>query len=116
MAANNDQFVLTVDLKAKYLVDGFLLVQDLYAGNSNNLSMGNSKRFQNYFVNVGNDPDGRNNPSCPGAPFMTIADDGTTNSGWVYDPRVGFNVWRFGTERPCNLVGRYVTIMADYSA
>ena len=24
-------------------------------------------------------------------------------------------VWRSGTERPCNLVGRYVTIFADYS-
>ena len=24
-------------------------------------------------------------------------------------------VWRYGTEKPCNLVGRYVTIFADYS-
>ena len=25
-------------------------------------------------------------------------------------------VWRYGRERPCNLIGRYVTIFADYSA
>ena len=47
---------------------------------------------------------------------MTIADDGSTNSGWVYDPKPDQNVWRYGTERPCNLIGRYVTIVADYSA
>ena len=51
---------------------------------------------------------------------MTILDDGSPQSGWVYDPTIyntspnGF-VWRYGTERPCNLVGRYVTIVADYS-
>ena len=31
MAADDDQFVFSLDLKAKYLVDGFLLIQDLYA-------------------------------------------------------------------------------------
>ena len=35
MAANGYQFVLTVDLLAKYYVDGFLLIQDLYDGLSN---------------------------------------------------------------------------------
>ena len=47
---------------------------------------------------------------------MTIAYDGSSESGWVRDPRFNRNVWRYGTERPCNLVGRYVTIFADYSA
>ena len=48
---------------------------------------------------------------------MTIANDGSAQSGWVNDPRYGaLFVWRYGTERPCNLVGRYVTIVADYSA
>ena len=47
---------------------------------------------------------------------MTIADDGSTNSGYVYDALHDQNVWRYGTERPCNLRGRYVTIFADYSA
>ena len=86
LAADSDQFVLTFDLMDQYYVDGFLLVQDVYSRGSVD-SPGNSKLFQNYYVNVGNDPDGRNNPSCPGAPFMTIADDGSTNSGWGYDGR-----------------------------
>ena len=42
-----------------------------------------------------------------------------SESGWVYDGKANLNgqglVWRYGTERPCNLVGRYVTIFADYS-
>ena len=42
-------------------------------------------------------------------------------SGWVVDqhssnPTADGMVWRYGTERACNLVGRYVTIFADYSA
>jgi len=52
---------------------------------------------------------------------MTIAREITSaQSGWVYDGHT-FNsaadglVWRYGTERPCNLLGRYVTIFADYS-
>ena len=36
---------------------------------------------------------------------MAIA-DGAPSDGMV---------WRYGTERPCNLEGRYVTIFADYS-
>ena len=53
---------------------------------------------------------------------MTIAQDGSPESGWVYDgntivlPGINGYVWRYGTERPCNLVGRYVTIFADYSS
>ena len=54
---------------------------------------------------------------------MTIEKDGSPQSGWVYDqfyfthvPSSGGLAWRYGTERPCNLVGRYVTIVADYSA
>ena len=52
---------------------------------------------------------------------MTIAREVTSaQSGWVVDPNL-YNsaaddiVWRYGTERPCNLVGRYITIFADYS-
>ena len=67
-------------------------------------------------MHVGNNTDWRLNPSCPGGPYMTILDDGSPQSGWVYDPKFSYNVWRYGTERPCNLVGRYVTIVADYSA
>ena len=115
LAADSNQFVLTVDLMAEYFVDGFLLVQDLYSGR-NNISPGNSKLFQNFYVNVGNDPDGRNNPSCPNAPFMTIANDGSSQSGHFYDPKYRRWIWRYGTERPCNLFGRYVSIIADYSA
>ena len=59
---------------------------------------------------------------------MTIAKDGSEQSGWVHDPvslsSFGTNggvgqdglVWRCGTERPCKLKGRYVTIYANYSA
>ena len=53
---------------------------------------------------------------------MTIAREITSaQSGWVYDGHTSNSaaddlVWRYGTERPCNLVGRYVTIFADYSA
>ena len=59
---------------------------------------------------------------------MTLEKDGSAQSGYVEDlltqvswhvsngaPSDGL-VWRYGTERPCNLVGRYVTIFADYSA
>ena len=69
-------------------------------------------------MNVGNNTDWRQNPSCPDAPFMTMAKDGSSQSGYVYDP-FAYNdaggpddgmVWRYGTERPCNLIGRYVTI------
>ena len=80
---------------AEYFVDGFLLVQDLYSLRSNN-SPGNSKLFQNFYVNVGNDPDGRNNPSCPNAPFMTIANDGSSQSGHFYDPKYRRWIWRYG--------------------
>ena len=120
MAADNDQFVYTVDLMTSQLVDGFLLIQDIYIDWAWSLT-DESKFFQNYFVHVGDDPDWRNNPSCPGAPFMTIDKDGGPQSGWVYDATFSNTadngmVWRYGTERPCNLVGRYVTIFADYSA
>ena len=48
---------------------------------------------------------------------MSIEKEVTSaQSGWVNDPRFSALVWRYGTERPCNLVGRYVTIVADYSA
>ena len=32
--ADNDLFVLTIDLKAKYLVDGFLLTEDTFNSNA----------------------------------------------------------------------------------
>ena len=67
-------------------------------------------------MHVGNDPDWRNNPTCAGAPFMTIENDDSLQSGWIYDPKPREDVWRYGTERPCNLVGQYVTIFADYSS
>ena len=61
---------------------------------------------------------------------MTITDDGSPQSGWGYDQLGDYShhtgwgvlatdigrVWRYGTERPCNLVGRYVSIVADYSS
>ena len=117
MAALSDQFILTFDLKAKYLVDGFLLVQDLNDMFATTYTNWVHFMFQNYFVNVGDDPDGRNNPSCPDAPFMTIADDGSAQSGWVDEDldAATANVWRYGTERPCNLAGRYFSIIADYT-
>ena len=87
---------------AEYLVDGFLLVQDLYNGNADN-SPGTSKLFQNYYVHVGNDPVWSNNPSCPDAPFMTFAKDGSEQSGWIYDLQSDDDVWRYGAEKPCNL-------------
>ena len=58
---------------------------------------------------------------------MTLEKDGSAQSGYVEDPSTHVTwhvsngapsdglVWRYGTERPCNLVGRYVTIFADYS-
>ena len=50
---------------------------------------------------------------------MRISKNGS-ESGWVYDGKANLSsqglVWRYGTERTCNLVGRYVTIVADYSA
>ena len=56
---------------------------------------------------------------------MTITREVTSaQSGWVYDGYTASNggsapadgiVWRYGTERACNLVGRYVSIVADYS-
>ena len=73
MAAKNDTYVLTVDLKAKYLVDGFLLVQDLY----NIRAWGDHREatrmnwFGNYTVHVGNDTNWENNPTCPDGPFLT---------------------------------------------
>ena len=85
LVTDDDQFVLTFDLLASYIIDGFLLVQDLYVGKSWE-HIDTSQYFQNYFVHVGNDPDWRKNPSCPGAPFMRIAKDGP-ESGWVYDGR-----------------------------
>ena len=45
---------------------------------------------------------------------MTIEDDDSPESGWVFDGDEAANVWRYGTERPCNLAGRYVTIVANY--
>ena len=111
LAILNDRFVLTIDLKAKYLIDGFLLVQDLYYKEHTN----QNEYFQNYSMHVGNNTDWTKNPSCPGGPFMTISMDGP-QSGWVFDQFEDGMVWRYGTERPCNLVGRYVTIFADYSA
>ena len=68
---------------ATYLVDGFLLIQDLFARYSWNIET--SQLFQNYFVHVGNNTDWSKNPSCPGAPFMTMAKDGSAQSGYVYD-------------------------------
>ena len=48
---------------------------------------------------------------------MTIANDGSAESGWYYDGDFkNATLWRFGTERPCSLVGEYVTIVADYSS
>ena len=48
-----------------------------------------------------------------------IKDDGNNDvsdeSGWVFDKLANNMVWRYGTERACNLVGRYVTIVADYT-
>ena len=84
MASKNNQFVLTVDLKAKYLVDGFLLIQDLYSGYSYQHTNTN-EYFQNYSMLVGNSTDWRKNPSCPGGPYMTIAKDDSPESGWIYD-------------------------------
>ena len=47
---------------------------------------------------------------------MTIEEElVSAQSGWYSDAKYGTQ-WRYGTERPCNLVGRYVTIYADYSA
>ena len=46
---------------------------------------------------------------------MRLVNDGSPESGWIDDPWRGPNVWRYGTERPCNLEGRYVHIVADYS-
>ena len=85
MAVDDDQFVFTVDLMAKYLVDGFLLVQDLYSGYAWDIT-DTSKFFQNYSMHVGNNTDWRQNPSCPGGPYMTMAKDGSPESGYVYDP------------------------------
>ena len=71
-------------------------------------------------MHVGNNTDWTKNPTCPGGPYMTIEKYGP-QSGWVFDQFAQDNgitdgmVWRYGTERPCNLVGRYVTIFADYS-
>ena len=57
---------------------------------------------------------------------MTIEREVTSaQTGWYVDPHTN-NIpsqgaaadgmcWKYGTERACNLVGRYVTIFADYS-
>ena len=80
------------------------------------------KYFQNYEMRIGNNTDWRLNPSCPDAPYATIAKDDSLSSGWVVDPFFwnyvnveDSKVWRCGTERSCNLVGRYVSIVADYT-
>ena len=46
---------------------------------------------------------------------MTLANDGSPESGWGNDPWKG-NVWRYGTERACSLEGQYVTFVADFSS
>ena len=46
---------------------------------------------------------------------MTLANDGSAESGWVNDPYHNVDVWRYGTERACRLDGQYVTIVADFS-
>ena len=37
------------------------------------------------------------------------------SDSWYYDPRFDMDVWPYGIEVWCNLVGQYVHIVADLS-
>ena len=84
--ANSNQFVLTVDLLAKYLVDGFLLVEGTRNGYSYTRTLADNEFFYDYSVFVGNSTNWQMNAACPGAPFMRIDDDGSPQSGFIFDP------------------------------
>ena len=87
LAAFGNQFVFTVDLLAKYLVDGFLLVEGTYNGYSYVRSPDTHNEFLfDYSVFVGNSTNWQMNAACPGAPFMTFEKDGSEQSGWIFDP------------------------------
>ena len=49
---------------------------------------------------------------------MTLDKDTSAESGWVYDtvPNPDDYVWRYGTERSCDLKGKYITFEADFSS
>ena len=90
-----------------------------------NHSVNTENFFHDWNTHVGDNSDYTKNTVCPGGPFMTVANDSplandpsdvkAAESGWVYDPFPGLDVWRYGTERPCNLEGQYITFEADYS-
>ena len=73
---------------AKYLVDGFLLVENSRNGVSYREIPGidTDAFFSDYSVYVGNSTNWEMNAACPGAPFMTFEKDGSEQSGWILDP------------------------------
>ena len=72
-------------------------------------------KFQNYEIYIGNDSDYRNNIKCDGGPFMRTDNSSNYHSWTDADDNVTRNVWNFGKEVWCNLEGRYMHIIADFS-
>lgn len=93
--------VLGFDLAKTMMVNAVLVVQEFYNGNTEQ-SYPETVYLQNFNLHIGGNKDWRQNPKCPGGPFMK-ADQGS--NGWYFDDRIGQLVWSFGVEAWCNMRG-----------
>ena len=110
------------DLGRSFFQHAILIVEDLrdtYGYPGEDASQTNNF-FQNFEVFIGEDLDYIKNVKCAGGPHKVVGDPASyTNVSWdvAIPPNTGNNgnVWNYGKEIWCNLQGRYMTIVADYS-
>ena len=70
--------------------------------------------LQNVEIYIGEDLNWRNNPKCPGGPFLNF-DATSAEYGYRYDPFKNVNIWKHGKEAWCNMQGQYTTIVATFT-
>ena len=114
-----DFFVLGVDLGDSYFAHTVMIVADLdqapetwdpYAFRE---EYPYSNYLQNIEIFVGNNSDWRENQSCG----TYLADPSNTSNNPDYTSMYdGGLLWSFGIEAWCNLEGRYVHFIGDYSS
>lgn len=98
---HGETFVLTFELRTHSEVGAVIVVSDVGIGANNQY-----KLFSDFRVFVGSDPENYEmNQECPGGPFLQYSDYPSVLTSWPY----GAEIW-------CNLPGKYVTIVRDYSA
>ena len=90
---DNSQAVYTLKLDKAYSIDAVLVIGEI-----------SKKLVGGIDIHIGNDPDFKKNPKCPGSPYLTCENppcDQTIEENW----QNGFNAW-------CGpMPGQYVSLV-----